>query len=106
MFSQGDIILINLNPKSGHEQAGLRPALVVSNNDYNELVNLVLVCPISNRDNHFPLHIPLDSRTKTTGFIRCEQVKALDAQARNARLLESVPSEILQEVLEILKSFY
>lgn len=69
MVNQGDIIKINFNPQLGHEQAGYRPALVVSNNFFNENAKLAILCPITNSDNQFPLHIPLDHRTKTKGFI-------------------------------------
>lgn len=61
MVRQGIIIKINFNPQAGHEQAGYRPAVVISNNFLNQKARLSIVCPITN--NHFPLHIPLDNRT-------------------------------------------
>lgn len=97
---QGDIVFIDFNPQAGHEQAGRRPALVVSNDSYNKYTNMAIVCPITNTDNAFPLHIRLDDRTATTGVILCEQVKALDLNARNASFKESLPTDLLQEVLE------
>ena len=99
--NQGDIIVLNLNPQAGHEQAGRRPALVVSNAQYHKYTNgLALVCPITNTLTPFPLHIPLDIRTKTTGVIMCEQVKALDLNARRSEFLESLPEDLLREVME------
>lgn len=74
MVSQGDIIKVNFNPQRGHEQAGYRPALIVSNNFFNQKTNLVIACPITNTDNNFPLHIRLDERTETTGVILCERM--------------------------------
>ena len=68
-LQQGDIIKLNFNPQSGHEQAGYRPALVVSNEIFHQKTNLVIVCPISNTSNKFPLHVQLDNRTITTGSI-------------------------------------
>jgi len=99
--SQGDIIILDFNPQAGHEQAGRRPALVVSNAQYQKYTNgLALVCPVTNTLTPFPLHIPLDSRTKTTGVIMCEQVKALNLIARRAAFVESLPDGLLHEVME------
>ena len=83
MVKQGDIIKLSFNPQAGHEQAGYRPAVVVSNNFFNQKTSMTIVCPITNTNNQFPLHIPLDERVKTTGVILCEQVKALDLKARS-----------------------
>jgi mRNA interferase MazF len=102
MLKQGDIIFINFNPQSGHEQAGLRPALIISNNSYNNITGLYMVCPISNTNKGFPLHVPLTGRTKTTGVIMCEHVKALDVISRNAVFKEKLPGDILDEVLDIV----
>ena len=85
MVKQGTIIKINFNPQAGHEQAGYRPAVVISNNIFNEKTRLSIVCPITNTNNHFPLHIPLDERTKTTGVILCEHIKALDLEISRGR---------------------
>lgn len=102
MFKQGDIISINFNPQSGHEQAGYRPALVVSNDTYNSITGLCIVCPITNTDKNFPLHVRLDKNTKTTGVVLCEHVKALDIIARGAVFKEKIPDNILNEVLDII----
>lgn len=99
---QGDIIYLNFDPQAGHEQKGQRPALVVSNYTYNKLTRMALVCPITNTNRKFPLHVPLDLRTQTTGFIMCEQVKALDIGIRSASLQEKAPEDIVQEVFDIL----
>lgn len=104
MVSQGDIIKINLNPTKGHEQAGYRPALVISNDFFNVKTNLVIACPITNTNNRFPLHIELDKRTQTTGVILCEHIKSLDLASRGYKLVEKVPQDILENVLNIVKS--
>jgi len=102
MVNQGDIIKVNFNPQRGHEQAGYRPALVVSNNVFNEKTNLTMVCPITNTDNKFPLHIPLDKRTKTTGVVLCEHIRTLDLNAREYKFVESIPEDILHQVCDVL----
>jgi len=101
---QGDIIKLDFTPQAGHEQAGYRPALVVSNDFFNAKTNLAIVCPITNTNNCFPLHIPLDGRTKTTGVILCEHIKALDIQQRQYKIIEQIPNDILQNVIEIVFS--
>lgn len=102
---QGDIIFLEFDPQAGHEQKGRRPAFVVSNNIFNQFTRIAIVCPITNTDNGFPLHVALDERTKTIGFIMCEQVKSLDILARNASFLEKAPKDIIEEVSDILVSF-
>ena len=97
---QGDIITMNFSPNSGHEQSGRRPALVVINDFFNKVTNLALVCPITNTIRPFPLHVPLDERTKTTGNILCDQVKSLNLAARNASFLEQAPGDIVSNCIE------
>lgn len=104
MVKQGTIIKINFNPQAGHEQAGYRPAVVISNNIFNEKTRLSIVCPITNTNNHFPLHIPLDERTETTGVILCEHIKALDLNSRKYQEVENLPEDLLKEVIDIVYS--
>lgn len=104
MVKQGTIIKLNFNPQAGHEQSGFRPAVVLSNNVFNEKTNLTIVCPITNTNNNFPLHIPLDNRTKTTGVILCEHIKALDLNNRKYQVIETLPSDILENVIDIVYS--
>ena len=102
---QGDIVLLEFDPQTGREQKGTRPALVVSRDAFNRFTNLAMVCPITSGDDGFPLHIPLDERTRTQGMILCEQVKSLDLKARRARRFESVPEVILDEVVALKSEF-
>lgn len=104
MVKQGTIIKINFNPQAGHEQAGYRPAVVISNDFFNEKARLSIVCPITNTNNHFPLHIPLDDRTKTTGVILCEHIKALDLNSRTYQEVEELPKDILEKVIDVVYS--
>jgi mRNA interferase MazF len=77
MVEQGDIIKLSFNPHKGHEQAGYRPAVVVSNNFFNRKTNLAIVCPITNTKRPFPLHVDLDNRTQTTGAGFLRRARAL-----------------------------
>lgn len=100
---QGDIIWLSLLPQAGHEQAGRRPALVVSSNVFNSFSRTTaMVCPITNTDRNTPLHVKLDSRTTTTGFVMCDQTKILDIEARHAAYIEKVPQDILLEAVDII----
>jgi len=106
MVKQGDIIWLDFDPQKGHEQKGRRPALVVSNNSFNKLTGnkMIMICPITNTNKGFPLHIKLDRMSKVTGVVMCEQVKVLDIQSRNYEKFAELPSELLDEVLDIISS--
>jgi mRNA interferase MazF len=104
MVKQGDIIKVNFNPQKGHEQAGYRPAVVISNNFFNQKTNLAILCPITNTNNYFPLHIPLDDRTQTTGVILCEHVRTLDLNARAYMVVEQLPEDILTRTIDVVFS--
>lgn len=104
MVKQGDIIKVSFNPQMGHEQAGYRPALVVSNDIFQAQTKLAVVCPITNTDNKFPLHVSLDSRTKTTGVILCEHIRTLDLNSRPYVFVEKVPDDILDKVIDIISA--
>jgi len=103
---QGDIITLEFNPQAGHEQKGHRPALVVSNNIFNNYTGIAVVCPITRTNRGFPLHVSLDERTATTGVIMCEQAKSLDIKARKAVYKEKAPADIVKEVADILIGFF
>ncbi len=104
MVSQGDIIKVNLNPQRGHEQAGYRPALIVSNDTFNKYAKLAIVCPITNTDNNFPLHISLDDRTTTTGVVLCEHIRSLDLNSRPYIFVEKMPDDILKKVVDVISA--
>ena len=102
MVRQGDIIRVNFDPQSGHEQAGFRPAVVVSNDFFNGKTNMTIVCPITNTKRPFPLHVPLDSRTKTSGVALCEHIKALDLSARTYKVIERIPNDLLDKIIAVV----
>ncbi len=106
IFEQGDIIEVNFNPTVGNEPANKRPALVVSNYDFNITNSMTIVCPITNRLKPFILHFEIPSSNVVSGSIVTEQVRAMDLDAREASKLGEIDSETLQKVLTCLKSFY
>jgi mRNA interferase MazF len=105
MVEQGDIIWLYFDPQTGHEQRGRRPALVVSNESFNNASKLAIVCPITNTDKNHPFHIKLDQKTKTTGVILCDQVRTLDVNARNVEFIEKITDEILFDAIDALHGF-
>jgi mRNA interferase MazF len=103
---QGDIVYLDFNPQSGHEQAGRRPAVVISNDKFFEKTKFAAVCPITNTDNKFPLHIPLDKRTKTKGMILTEHLKCLDVVSRNMQFEEKLPLDLTEKAITYVKTFF
>lgn len=99
MVKQGDIIKVNFTPQCGHEQAGYRPAVVISNHLFNQKSSVIIVCPITNTISDFPLHMALDERTKTTGMVLCNHIKALDLNARGYKLVERMPKDLLHKIV-------
>ena len=98
--TQGDIVMLDFTPQAGHEQVGRRPALVVSNSSFQRYTGLAIFCPSTNQIKDYPLHVRLDDRMKTTGEILCEHVKSLDYRARKATFVETVPDDLLSDVLD------
>ena len=105
VFEQGDIVYLDFDPQSGHEQRGRRPALVVSNNLFNRVSSLTMVCPITHTDRNHPFHLRLDGRTKTDGVILCDQARMLDLRSRHAACAERAPEEITAEAVDMILGF-
>jgi len=109
-MERGDIYLVSLDPTSGHEQLRTRPVLVVSASAFNRLTKTPVVVPITSGGNFartagFAVSLT-GTGTNTTGVVRCDQPRALDLGARNARKLESVPAAIMDEVLAKLTPIF
>lgn len=105
VFEQGDIVYLDFDPQAGHEQRGRRPALVVSNNLFNRLNHMTMVCPITHKDRNSPFHLRLDDRTKTDGVVMCDQARMLDLASRGAGFVEKVPEDVLTEVIDMITGF-
>jgi mRNA interferase MazF len=105
MVKQGDIIWLDFDPQTGHEQRGRRPAVVVSNESFNRFSKMAIVCPITHTDKNHPFHVRLNHSTHIQGVILCDQVRTLDIYARNFEMIESLPDTIMQEVTDIISGF-
>ena len=100
-MERGDLYLVSLDPTSGHEQRGTRPVLIVSPGPFNRLTRTPVVLPITTGGNFARtagFAVPLTG-TNTIGTVRCDQPRAIDLGSRNARRLESVSQEIIDDVL-------
>lgn len=100
---RGDVIWLQFDPRAGHEQAGRRPALVVSPRSYNGKVGLALVCPVTSRMKGYPFEVLLPGSLPISGVVLADQVRSLDWQARGADFICTVPPEVIREVLEKLE---
>ena len=98
----GDVVWITLNPQAGREEAGRRPALVVSPQSYNAKVGLAIFCPVTGQIKGYPFEVLIPTGLPVTGAILSDQVKSLDWRARKAELICALPARTISEVLEKL----
>ena len=96
---KGDVVWVSLNPQAGHEQAGRRPALVLSPIEYNTRVGLALMCPVTSKVKGYPFEVPLPENLEVSGVILADQVKSLDWRVRKAEHACTVPQSVMSEVL-------
>ena len=99
---KGDLIAISLDPQSGHEQRGRRPALVISNDLFNRHTGLCVACPITSTRRNYPFHVPIPDGLAVNGFVMVEQVRSVDFGARKAKRIGEAPAKVLEETLSIL----
>lgn len=109
-LKRGEIYLVSLDPTLGHEQRGRRPVLIVSPDRFNAVTGVPIVVPITSggafaRTPGFSVSLE-GAGLKTTGLVRCDQPRPLDLAARSGRLLESVPLEIIEDVLAKLATLF
>lgn len=96
---RGDVVWLNFTPQSGHEQAGKRPAFVISPAVYNKKVGLALFCPITSQVKGYPFEVPVPDAHGIHGVILSDQLKSLDWNARNAKFIAKLPSQTTEEVI-------
>jgi mRNA interferase MazF len=100
---RGDVVWITLNPQAGHEQAGRRPAVVLSPRSYNGKVGLAILCPITSQVKGYPFEVQIPSGLGVRGVILADQVKSLDWRAREAELMCALPAGAIAEVLQKIR---
>lgn len=97
-----DIIKIDFDPRTGHEQGGWRPALVLSPKSYNVKTGLAVVVPITNQAKGYPFEVQLPAQLKITGVVLADAIKSVDWRARRAKHVGTAPPEVMKEVRERL----
>ena len=101
---RGDVVWLTFDPQAGHEQAGRRPALVVSPEAYNRKVGLALLCPITNQRKGYPFEVEFPERLKVSGVVLADQVKSMDWRARKASYCCTPPNDVMPQVLGKLQA--
>ncbi len=96
---QGHLVWLTFTSQAGHEQAGRRPALVLSPHAYNGRVGLALCCPVTNRIKGYPFEVHIPDGLGMTGVILSDQVRCLDWRVRNVAFHSVLPVITLQDVL-------
>jgi len=101
---QGDIVFLDFNPTKGHEQREFRPAIVISNNVFNENTKMVVVCPITSNDKEFPTHYVLEDTQEIHGAVLCEHIRSIDYEIRNLKFIESASENDLLSVMMLMNA--
>ncbi len=96
---RGDVVWISFNPQAGYEQAGHRPALVLSPQAYNRKVGLAILCPLTNQVKGYPFEVRIPDGVKASGAVLADQVKSMDWRARKASRLCTLPETTVRQVL-------
>jgi mRNA interferase MazF len=97
--SRGDLVWLRFDPQAGPEQAGRRPALVISPYAYNRRVGLAIFCSVTSRPKGYPFEVALPEDLEVAGVVLADQLKSLDWRARRAARIAIVPDSVLAEVL-------
>lgn len=108
---RGDAVWLNFDPQAGHhpkgtssralgaEQAGQRPALVLSPKAYNQKVGLALLCPVTSQIKGYPFEVSLPEQLDVHGVVLADQVRSLDWRRREAERIEAVPEAVVRDVI-------
>jgi mRNA interferase MazF len=96
--ARADLVWLRFDPQAGSEQAGRRPALVMSGQSYNRRTGLALFCPVTNKIKGYPFEVAIPAGLPVTGVILSDQVRCLDWRVRRAELIAPAPPEVLAQV--------
>ena len=97
---RGDFVWLTFDPQAGHEQAGTRPALVLSPRAYNKRVGLALVCPVTSQGKGYPFEVIIPEGSDIHGFVLADQLKSVDWHVRGVRLAGSAPDTVVTETIK------
>ena len=100
----GDIVIVDFDPQVGHEQAGNRPALVLSPKKFNRITKFAWLCPITNKSKNYPFEVVIEGSKKTEGVILTDQLKSLDWSARKLHKVDKVNLNCLNNVRSLIST--
>jgi mRNA-degrading endonuclease toxin of MazEF toxin-antitoxin module len=103
---RGALVWVDFTPQSGREQAGHRPALVISPRIYHERSTLAVVCPITSNTRPWPWKVVLPDGLAVSGAVIVDQVRAIDRAARSLRLAGLAPPAVVAEVQAKLAALF
>ena len=98
--AQGDLVWLDFHPQAGHEQAGRRPAVIVSPTAYNRRIGLALVCPVAKQAKGYPFEVTLPAHLPVAGVVLADHLKSQDWRARRAEYIASLDEVTLSAVLQ------
>ncbi len=97
-LDRGDLVWLEFNPQSGREQAGRRPALVLTPSAYNKLVGLAVFCPLTNHVKGYPFETSLPPGFRVQGVVLADHIRSLDWRAHRAEVICKAPTEVVSDV--------
>jgi mRNA interferase MazF len=100
---RGDLIWLEFTPQSGHEQAGVRPGLVISPIQYNEVSGLCVVFPITSKIKGYPFEVKISAQL-VNGVVLADQVKTLDWKSRNAQFICKANPNAVSQVIDLFST--
>jgi mRNA interferase MazF len=101
---KGDVVWLTFNPQAGREQAGRRPALILSPQRYNKRVGLCIACPITSQRKGYPFEVELPEKLSVSGVVLSDHIRNVDWKERQAEFIGKVPKAILEEVIAKLNT--
>ena len=101
---RGDIVRTDFDPQAGYEQAGSRPALVLSRELFNGRSGLAFCCPITGRQKGYPFEVPLPDNSDIYGVVLVDHLKSIDWRVRKVEFIAKAPESVLADVLAKLNA--
>lgn len=101
---QGDIVYLDFNQVKGHEQKGIRPAIVISKDVFNKNTKMAIVCPITSNEKYFPTHYLLEDTKKIHGSVLCEQIRSIDYEIRNLSFVEKASDNDFLSIITLMNA--
>lgn len=95
---RGSIVWLDFSPHAGHEQAGRRPAIVLTPREYHEMTNKAVVCPITSKERGWPTEVKLPPGLLVSGVVLVDEVRSVDRAARHMKIAGVATQEVLDEI--------